>query len=79
MGLAEVHNALIASQVKRFREDKDLGYASDATIDAGVLNLNATEFNMAQARVTYLSNWTDFISLAGIDPAIDNVPSRYVR
>lgn len=79
MGLAEVRNALIDSQVKRFKQDKDLGYASDATIDAGTLNLNATQYNMYQARSTYLGNWTDFISLAGIDPAVDNVPSRYVR
>ncbi len=79
MAMAEVHNALIDSQMERFRQDKDLGYASEATIDAGTVNLNATQFNMYQARGTYLSNWTDFISLAGIDPAVDNVPSRYVR
>jgi len=79
MALTEVHDALYASQLKRFREDKDLGYASEATIDVGTLNVNAADLNMELARVTYLSNWTDFISLAGIDPAIDNVPSRYVR
>jgi hypothetical protein len=32
--------------VKRLGDDKALGYASQATIDTGVLNLDATEFDM---------------------------------
>jgi outer membrane protein TolC len=79
MSIAEVHNALIAAEVKRLGQDKDLGYASQATIDSGVLNLYATEFNMAFARTDYLSRWTEFISLAGIDPALANLSPRYGR
>lgn len=79
MGLAEVHDALIEAQVKRIKEDKDLGYASEATIDAAILNADATQFLMAYARAAYLGNWTDFISLAGVDPALANVPTRYVH
>jgi hypothetical protein len=79
MSIAEVHNALIAAEVKRLGQDKDLGYASQATIDTGVLNLYATEYNMVFARSEFLSRWTEFISLAGIDPALDNLSSRYAR
>jgi len=79
MGLAEVHNALIAAEVKRLGDDKNLGYASQATIDAGIVNLNATQYNMAFARTDFLSRWTEFVSLAGIDPAIANIAPRYVR
>jgi outer membrane protein TolC len=79
MSIAEVHNALIAAEVKRLGQDKDLGYASQATIDSGVLNLYSTEFNMALARSDYLGRWTEFISLAGIDPALGNLSSRYAR
>lgn len=79
MSIAEVHNALIAAEVKRLGQDKDLGYASQATIDTGVLNLYATEYIMAYARSEYLSRWTEFISLAGIDPALANLSSRYAR
>jgi hypothetical protein len=79
MASAEVHNALIEVQVKRFIEDKALGYASQATIDAGTLNLDATQFNMAYARNTYLNTWTEFVSIAGVDPALANLPPRYVR
>jgi outer membrane protein TolC len=79
MSIAEVHNALIADEVKRLGQDRDLGYASQATIDAGVLNLYATELLMAGARSDYLDRWTEFISLAGIDPALANLSSRYAR
>ena len=79
MSIAEVHNALIASEVKRLGEDKNLGYASQATVESGLLNLYATEFNMAFARSEYLSRWSEFISLAGIDPALANLSSRYAR
>jgi len=79
MHLSEVHNALIASEVKRLGDDKSLGYASQATIDTGIVTLYATEFNMAFARSDYFGRWTEFVSLAGIDPALANLPSRYVR
>ncbi len=79
MSLSEAHHALIDSQVRQLNQELGLGYASQATIDSGVLNLYATEFNMAYARSDYLSHWTEFISLAGVDPALANLPSRYVR
>jgi len=77
--LSEVHHALIESEVKRLADDKTLGYASQATIDTGIQNLYATEQQMAYARTDFLSRWTEFISLAGIDPALANISPRYVR
>ncbi len=79
MASSEVHNALIEAEMKRINDDKALGYASQATIDAGTLNFNATQYYMAIGRRDFLSRWSQFISLAGVDPALVNVPSRYVR
>jgi outer membrane protein TolC len=79
MSIAEVRYALIASEVKRLGQDQTLGYASQASIDSGVLDMYATEYQMAYARTDYFSKWTEFISLAGIDPALANINSRYVR
>jgi hypothetical protein len=79
MSLAEIHNALIADEVKRFTSEQSLGFASKAIIDAGIQNQNATEYVMSSARYDYLGRWTDFISLAGIDPALSNISPRYVR
>jgi outer membrane protein TolC len=77
--LAEIHYVLIDSQVKRLGEDRSLGFASQASIDTGRLNLYAVEYYQASARGDYLGRWTEFISLAGLDPAIDNVSPSYVR
>ncbi len=79
MAIAELHHSLIESEVKRLSDDKNLGYASEATIDTGKVTLYAWEFNMAYARSDYFSRWTEFVSLAGLDPALANLPSRYVR
>lgn len=79
LALAEVHHALIEAQVKRLGTDQALGYASEATIDTGTLNLYATEFNMAYARGDFLGQWSEFVSLAGLDPAIENISPRYER
>lgn len=79
MSFSEVHNALIGAEVKRFNDDQKLGYGSQATIDAGMQTLYATEFEMAYARADYLNQWTSFISLAGLDPALENISPRYVR
>lgn len=79
MSLAEVRNALVGAEVKRLGEDKDLGYASQATIDTGTLNFYATQSLMATARAEYFGLWTEFVSVAGIDPALANISPRYVR
>jgi outer membrane protein TolC len=79
MAISEIHNSLIDAEVKRLGQDKDLGYASQATIDSGITNLYATEYNMTYARADFFSRWTEFVSIAGVDPALANVSSRYVR
>ncbi|HXQ81263.1 MAG TPA: TolC family protein [Opitutaceae bacterium] len=79
MALSEVHNALIGAEVKRITEDLKLGYASPATVEQSTMNLYLTEVDVANARTDYFSRWSEFISLAGIDPAIANVSPRYVR
>jgi outer membrane protein TolC len=79
MSIAEVQYNLIEAGVKRLSQDKVLGYASQATIDTGVLDLFADTSQRADARSDYLDRWTEFVSLAGVDPALDNISPRYVR
>jgi len=79
LSLSEIHHALIDAEVKRLSGEKTLGYASQASIDLGLQTLYATEFQMSEARADLLGRWTDFISLAGIDPALSNISPRYVR
>jgi outer membrane protein TolC len=79
LALAELHNALIAAEVRRINDDLKLGFASPATVETSNLNLYGTQFDQANARTDFLSKWTEFVSLAGVDPAIANISTRYVR
>ena len=79
LSLSEVHHALIGAEVQRILDDVKLGYASQATIDSSTQNLYQTDVELAGARTDYFMQWSAFISLAGIDPALDNVSPRYVR
>ena len=41
--------------------------------------LYANETAVAGARADFLSTWGDFVSLVGGDPAMNNLPTHYVR
>jgi len=77
MSIAEVHYNLFEAEVKRLNQDQTLGYASQASIDSGLLTLYSTDYQRHFARSDYYDRWTEFVSLAGIDPALANVSSRY--
>ena len=79
LSLSEVHHALIGAEVTRILDDVKLGYASQATVDSSTQNLYQTDVELAGARTDYFMQWSAFVSLAGIDPALDNVSPRYVR
>jgi outer membrane protein TolC len=79
LALSELHNSLIAAEVKRITDDVKLGYASQATLETSNMDLYVTEFDLTFARTDYLSKWTEFVSTAGMDPAISNISARYVR
>ncbi len=73
------YNASIGAEVKRLGDDVGLGYASQASTDSGKLTLYASDYQMAYARADFLGRWTEYISQAGIDPALANISPRYVR
>jgi outer membrane protein TolC len=79
MSIAEVHYNLIEAEVRRIGDDKSLGYASQASVDSGILTLYSTAYLQAYGRTDFYSRWTEFVSLAGVDPILSNLPSRYVR
>jgi outer membrane protein TolC len=79
MTIAEVHYNLIEAEVKRLGQDQTLGYASQASIDSGTLDLYGNDFQRAIARSDLYSRWTEFISISGNDPALANISPRYVR
>jgi len=79
MAFAEADDDAAAGEVKRLKDDSGLGFVSQASIDAGVQGLYVTDYQMVNARSDFLNRWVEFISQAGIDPAISNLSPRYVR
>lgn len=65
--------------LKRAEEDlKSAGSTSQSAVDAARRDLRTADWNLATARSTYLADWSAFVSLAEQDPALKNLPPRYV-
>lgn len=55
------------------------GATAPSTLDAARSRAYDAQANLAHDRGAFLSSWSDFVSLVGHDPAMRNLPSRYVR
>lgn len=53
--------------------------ASQDDVDRAIGGLRAAEVTAMAARADYLNRWTEFVSHVGADPAMNNLPPRYVR
>ena len=64
---------------QRAQEDLASHVGTQESVSAFQANDYATEYALALNRTNFLSQWTDFVSLVGHDPAMNNLPARYVR
>ena len=76
---AEQHRRGAQAGVDRSQSEQKAGTVSEANINDAISNLRVAEANTAFARATFLSDWSAFVSLAAEDPALKNLPFRYVR
>lgn len=77
---ANQRHAGVVAQVQIAEDDlKKAGTASQSTVNAAKRNLYLADWNAALTRATFLSDWSSFVSLVAEDPALMNLPSRYVR
>lgn len=79
MELSELRRDLAQDAVRLAREDLRLGVSSEALVDAAVARFQASDVAALYARTDYLTRWSEFVSLVGADPAMQNIPVRYVR
>ena len=56
-----------------------LGSVSQDVLNASVDSTNQNDYGSDSARADFLAAWSDFVSLVGADPAMNNLPARYVR
>jgi outer membrane protein TolC len=78
-GLAETRAALIKAAVDKTEGDVKLGLASKSSLENVTSAYYVAELAQANARSDYFATWSNFVSLTQVDPALANLPSRYVR
>jgi outer membrane protein TolC len=78
-GLAETRAALIKAAVDKTEGDVKLGLASRASLENVTAAYQVAQLAQANARSDFFANWSNFVSLTQVDPALANLPSRYVR
>ncbi len=78
-GLAETRGDLLKAALDKTEGDVKLGIASRVTLETVTLGFYGAELARANARMDFFSNWAAFVSLAEADPALANLPHRYVR
>ena len=67
------------SGVETAKEFLGRGRASTDEVERAEAGLIRAEAENAKARADYLNSWTEFVSLVGADPVMNNLPPRYVR
>jgi outer membrane protein TolC len=65
--------------LQRAIEDYAVHTGSEAAVQSARANAYASEYTLALTRSNFLGQWSDFVALVGHDPAINNLPARYVR
>ena len=76
---SEQHRLGAQSGVTLSENEHKVGTMSETNVNDAIGNLRMAESNTAFTRATYLSDWSAFVSLAAEDPALSNLPFRYVR
>ncbi|MEY4940022.1 MAG: hypothetical protein RIQ93_1757 [Verrucomicrobiota bacterium] len=75
----EIRLQLAIAAERRMEEDRQRGKASQSTIEAVRLQRYQAEVNNAAARANFFGTWSAFVSRAGLDPMLKNLPFRHVR
>ena len=79
MAMSEQRRGLAEFGAKRVKEEVDLGVAPESSNGEATANIYLSEATEGAARAALLARWSEFVSLAGVDPVLNNIPARYVR
>lgn len=61
------------------RDEFRLGNAPESGIAAATANRYEWEARSTSARANFLARWSEFVSLAGLDPVVNHLPARHAR
>jgi outer membrane protein TolC len=77
--MAEQRRALAEDAVRITTEDIRLGSSAQIELDGAMASFHVADLAAMYARSDYFARWSEFVSLVGADPAMNNLPARYVR
>ena len=79
MDMSDLRYGLAASQLGRLEQEFKLGNVAQAALDSAQVGLKQSHAQSINARAVFLSRWSEFVSLAGADPVLNQLTSRHDR
>jgi len=79
MDLTETRRSLADAAVTKVGNDVKSGVSPQTALDAVTQTANTAELAAYTARASFLSSWSEYVSMLGADPALNNLPPRYLR
>ncbi len=78
MQLADTRRDIQTGAVKLVEQDRLRGVGSQLNVDSTREIAYRSELNAFSTRADFLSKWAEFLSAIGLDPALKNLPARYL-
>jgi outer membrane protein TolC len=79
LAITDSQAQIAEGEYRQTEEAVQRGSAPATTLDSARSTAYAYQTKLVRDRSTFLSDWSAFVSLVGRDPAMRNLPSRYVR
>jgi outer membrane protein TolC len=79
LAITENMTQIVEGELVQTEDSVKRGAAGPSALDTARYTAYINESSLASARSAFLADWADFVSLVGHDPAMRNLPSRYVR
>jgi outer membrane protein TolC len=77
MALAEERFSFAEGGLQRTKDNLKLGVGSQADVDQSTANFYQWQVMAFSARIDFFSRWSDYVSLLGIDPVLNNLPAHF--
>ncbi|MDO8543495.1 MAG: TolC family protein [Opitutaceae bacterium] len=79
LDISDARYAIAVEGKKRTTEESALGQVAKADIERAEGNILISRANVFTARAKFFADWSEFVSIAGVDPVLQNLPNRHVR
>ncbi|MGH7946417.1 MAG: TolC family protein, partial [Opitutaceae bacterium] len=64
---------------KRVAEESGLGNLPKVEVERAESSVLISQANTFSARAKFFADWSELVSIAGVDPVLQNLPNRHVR